>query len=374
MSVQFGRWGFNGEPTDPRYVQRVRALLSPYAPDGLTVKTEGSLTAVFGAFHTTGESNAERQPNVSQRGDCIMWDGRLDNRDDCLAWLGIEDSSATDIEIVTQAYLRWGADSFSRLLGDWAMSIWNSAAQCLVLAKDFLGPRQLYYSIEERHITWSTILDPLLMFKNQPPAICEEYAAGWIGSFPKSALTPYEGIRAVPPSAFAVIRQDNVSVQEYWKFDPWNTLRLRSDTEYEECFRDRIRHSVRRRLRSKNPIVAELSGGMDSSSIVGIADQLLAEAPSNAPRLDTISYYDDSEPNWNERPYFTQVEEHRGRKGCHIDVAPSETSGDSENKLFLAMPSSLRTDSALSRCFAECLASGPYRVLLSGVGGDEVTG
>ena len=375
MSVQFGRWSFKGEPADPLYVQKVRALLSPYAPDGLTVKTAGSLTAIFGAFHTTAESNPERQPGVSQRGDSIMWDGRLDNRDDCLAWLGIEDSSAADIEIVTQAYLRWGVDSFSRLLGDWAMSIWDSAAQCLVLAKDFLGARHLYYSIEERHITWSTILDPLLAFKHRSLAICEEYAAGWIGSFAKSTLTPYEGILAVPPSAFAVFRQDTVSVQEYWKFDPGNKLRLRTDAEYEECFRDRLRHSVRRRLNSKNPVVAELSGGMDSSSIVCIADQLLAEAPSTAPRLDTVSYYDDSEPNWNERPYFTQVEEHRGRKGCHIDATPSETSGgDFGDKSFLAIPSSLRTDSAFSRRFAECLASGPYRVLLSGVGGDEVTG
>jgi asparagine synthase (glutamine-hydrolysing) len=375
MSVQFGRWSFNREPANPLYVQKVRALLSPYAPDGLTVKTPGSLTVIFGAFHTTTESNRECQPYESQSGDCIMWDGRLDNRNDCLAWLGIENVAATDIEIAARAYLRWGTNSFSRLLGDWAMSIWDSAAQCLVLAKDFLGSRHLYYSIEKGHVTWSTILDPLVVLKSRSLAVCEEYAAGWLGSFPKSTLTPYEGILAVPPSAVALIRQDTVTVEEYWKFDPGNILRLRTDAEYEECFRERIRLSVRRRLHSKNPVVAELSGGMDSSSIVCVADQLLAEAPSAAPRLDTISYYDDSEPNWNERPYFTQVEEHRGRKGWHIDATPSETSGgDLENKSFLAMPSSLRTDSGFSRRFAECLASAPYRVLLSGVGGDEVTG
>ena len=376
MSVQFGRWNFDAAAMSPEDILKVKELLLPYAPDAITTLTADPFTAIFGAFHTTGESNSERQPYVSQRGDCIMWDGRLDNRGDCLACLGIEDAEATDIEIATRAYLRWGTDSFSRLLGDWAISIWDCAAQCLVLAKDFLGARHLYYSIEGQHVMWSTILDPLLVLKNRPLAISEEYAAGWLGSFPKSALTPYEGILAVPPSAFVAIRQNTVTVHEYWKFDPGNTLRLRSDAEYEECFRDRIRHSVRRRLRSKNPVLAELSGGMDSSSIVCIADQLLAEAPSTAPRLDTISYYDDSEPNWNERPYFTRVEEQRGRRGCHIDVTPSETTanGDFEDKSFLAMPSSLRTDSGLSQRFAECLASGPYRVLLSGVGGDEVTG
>jgi asparagine synthase (glutamine-hydrolysing) len=375
MSIQFGRWSFKGEPVDARYIQEVRAQLSPYAPEGLTAKTSGSLTAVFGAFCTTTESNSERQPYLTQRGDCIMWDGRLDNRAECLAWLGIEDVAATDIEIASRAYFRWGTESFSRLIGDWAMSIWDSAAQCLVLAKDFLGVRHLYYSIEKRHVTWSTILDPLVALKNRSLAICEEYAAGWVGSFPKSTLTPYEGVEAVPPSAVVLIQQGTVTIGEYWRFDPESMLRLRTDSEYEECFRERLRHSVRRRLRSNKPVLAELSGGLDSSSIVCIADQLLAETPSIATRLDTVSYYDDCEPNWNERPFFTKVEEHRSRKGCHIDVTTSEaSSGNFEDKSFFAMPSSLRTESGFSRRFAECLASGPYLVLLSGVGGDEVTG
>ena len=59
---------------------------------------------------------------------------------------------------------------------------------------------------------------------------------------------------------------------------------------------------------------------MDSSSIVCMADTIIARGAAETPRLDTISYYDDSEPNWNERPYFTKVEEKRGRTGCHIDV------------------------------------------------------
>ena len=59
---------------------------------------------------------------------------------------------------------------------------------------------------------------------------------------------------------------------------------------------------------------------MDSSSIVCVADTIIAQGTYEVPRLDTLSYYSDSEPNWNERPYFTKVEEKRGRTGCHIDV------------------------------------------------------
>ena len=87
-----------------------------------------------------------------------------------------------------------------------------------------------------------------------------------------------------------------------------------SDAEYEEHFRSVFAQSVRRRLRSDSPILAELSGGMDSSSIVCMADEIISRGQLATPRLDTLSYYDDSEPNWNERPYFSQVEEKRGRR------------------------------------------------------------
>ena len=65
---------------------------------------------------------------------------------------------------------------------------------------------------------------------------------------------------------------------------------------------------------------------MDSSSIVCMGDSIISRGEGETPRLDTLSYYDDSEPNWNERPYFTQVEEKRGRHGCHIDISSSPSS------------------------------------------------
>jgi len=95
--------------------------------------------------------------------------------------------------------------------------------------------------------------------------------------------------------------------------------------------------------------------------------------------LDTISYYDDSEPNWNERPYFTKIEEKRGRTGCHIDLGlqdpgektPRPRNADPANKLFVATPG---TDGRSSPQFRACLVSQGNRVVLSGIGGDEVMG
>ena len=64
---------------------------------------------------------------------------------------------------------------------------------------------------------------------------------------------------------------------------------------------------------------------MDSSSIVCIADRILAEDPALTPRLDTLSYFDDTEPDWNERPFITEVETALGRSGLHIDVSMQQT-------------------------------------------------
>src|SRR5208282_939693 len=187
------------------------------------------------------------------------------------------------------------------------------------------GTKHLYYSFDDKQLTWSTILDPLVLFAGRTFEICEEYIAGWfaIPVFPVAHLTPYVGIHSVPPSSCVFLRPGKHIVSKYWDFDPGKRIRYRTDAEYEEHFRTALATAVQRRLRSDRPVLAELSGGMDSSSIVCVADTVIARGAAECPRLDTISWYDNSydhiEPDVNERPYFTKVEEKRNRAGFHIN-------------------------------------------------------
>ncbi|HEV2615163.1 MAG TPA: asparagine synthase-related protein [Candidatus Acidoferrales bacterium] len=376
MSVQFGRWSFDGMPAAPRYLEEAGKLLAPYGPDGNGSYSGPGVDILYRPFHTTKESRREKQPHVSASGTVITWDGRLDNRKELVRQLdGQVTRESTDVAIVAAAYERWGTNSFAKLIGDWALSIWNPRNRELILAKDFLGARHLYYASDDNQITWSTILDPLVLLAGKTFVLEEEYIAGWLAFFPATHLTPYVGIHSVSPSTFVHIRPGKQTVTKYWDFDPRKRIRYSSDGEYEEHFRTVFGESVRRRLRSDSPILAELSGGMDSSSIVCMADRIIAQGRAETPRLDTISYYNDSEPNWNEKPYFTKVEEKRGRTGCHIDLDCQNPFGSEfEVGRFAAAPNCRTRSSLFDKQFSELMGLAGYRAVLSGIGGDEVTG
>jgi asparagine synthase (glutamine-hydrolysing) len=375
MSVQFGKWSFDGEPCAPEYIDRVKRILAPYGPDGSTTYEKAGVCMLYHAFHTTRESRLETQPHITRSGVVVTWDGRLDNRAELVGKLrnGLSIDS-TDVSIAAATYEKWGTECFSKLIGDWALSIWHPHDRSLILAKDPLGARHLFYSLERNEITWSTLPDPLVLLSGRSVQIDEEYVAGWLVFSPATHLTPYVGIDAVPPASSVFVRNGKAAIREYWDFDPNNRVRYRTDAEYEEHFRNVFAESVQRRLRSDAPILSELSGGMDSSSIVCMADTLIARGVAETPRLDTVSYYDDSEPNWNERPYFAEVDKKRGCTGCHIDVGSQNISDlGLDNGHFAAIPG-YSPPSEFTNQFAFCMISHGNRVLLSGTGGDEVTG
>src|SRR5438094_1729645 len=382
MSVQFGRWNFEGRPPSPDFVEKVSATLAPYGPDSNETYSKGGVQILYRAFRTTKESHRETQPHISPSGAVITWDGRLDNRAELISELrNVLAFDSTDVAIVAAAYVEWGANLYTKLIGDWALSIWSPVDRSLLLVKDPIGTRHLYYSFDKNQVTWSTVLDPLVRFAGKTFALNEEYIAGWFSMFPAVHLTPCVGIHAVPPSSSVLLRPGKHTVSKYWDFDPTKSIRYRTDAEYEEHFRTVFAKAVQRRLRSDRPILAELSGGRDSSSIVCVADMVSARGQSECPNLDTVSYYDDSEPSWNERPYFAKVEEKRGRVGWHINVSLEQLQKDEKaergsspqtpNKEFVPTPG---YDGRTSPKFKECLAARGNRVVLSGIGGDEVMG
>ena len=376
MSAQAGIWNFNGKGVDQELLAKLGASIERYGTDATRFHIDGSIGMIYSAFHTTLESRAEQQPHRSACGHVLTWDGRLDNRDELIAVLHPQTPGAcTDVSLVSLAFERWDTDCFARIVGDWAVAIWKPGDRELVLAVDYLSIRHLFYHSRIENIWWSTDLNPLVLFQGAKLHVDDDYIAGYLAGDPDANLTPYREMRQVPPGQVVRIRQQSLTVERYCQFNAKSRIRYKTDQDYEHHFRHLLRQSVRRRLRSDSPVLCELSGGLDSSSIVCMADDILREERSAAPRLDTLSFYDKTEPDGDDWIYFQKIEKKRGQVGAHIDTSTiGRTTIPLEHPEFSALPGRLGTARGIETERARVIRRGGYRVVLSGLGGDEFMG
>ncbi len=373
MSMQAGIWNFDGEPVKREILTRISASIAEYGPDGEKTHFDGSVGMLYRPFHTTLESHVEHQPYVSVSGRVITWDGRLDNRDELIPQL-CNDLTAdqTDVAIIAAAFDRWSTDCFTKLIGDWALAIWDPQEAELLLARDYLGVRHLFYYPKPKNVFWCSHLAPLALCGDKF-TLCDEYVAGYLAFHPGADLTPYREIRSVPPGKFVRINNRKVCVYPYWTFNPRIKIQYKTDAEYEEQFRHLFRQAVRRCLRADLPILAELSGGLDSSSIVCMADLIMGKEGGGTPAVDTFSFFDRGEPDEEDFSYFCEVETKRNRTGHHAELKSTGETFSFDHEKFAAIPG-FGVREELKAAKSEILRRGKYRVSLSGIGGDEFLG
>ncbi|MGH2458728.1 MAG: asparagine synthase-related protein, partial [Chloroflexota bacterium] len=166
------------------------------------------------------------------------------------------------------------------LLGDFALVIWDPGNQRLVCARDTSGQRSLYYRVDDRVFAAGSEIHQLFQDPAVPIAPNEERIRDYLVPLnmfrneKDQAPTFYEGIFALPAGHVLVVDRDTATVRRYWDFAPPSEIRYRDDEQYAEHFRELFFEVVRARLRSNRPIGAQLSGGLDSSSIVCAAQEL----------------------------------------------------------------------------------------------------
>jgi len=179
MSVQAGIWNFDSQPADAKLLAEFNQALKEQAPDGEFTFVHGGVAMLYRPFHTTPESRGEKQPHITRRGLVLTWDGRLDNRGELLSDVGSDlDPSASDVEIVGAALEHWGTQAFPRIIGDWALALWNPAEASLTLAKDYIGLRHLYFLEGANKIVWSTDLGSLALSSRSTLSLDDRYIAG----------------------------------------------------------------------------------------------------------------------------------------------------------------------------------------------------
>lgn len=373
MSEIAGIWHLDGAPVDREFARRISLQLQTNGAELETTHFDKCIGMIYRPVHTMRKSTLEHQPYETPAGNVILWNGRLDNGEDLMSELGIAiHCEQTDLAIVASAIDRWGVNAFVKIVGDWALAIWNPKRQELLLARDYIGVRQLFYYPSSTRIVWCSQLAPIALCGDRF-TLCDEYVAGYLAFYPDAHLTPYSQIHSVPPGNCVRICPGETQIQAYWIAGNCGRVRYRTDDEYVEQYQALFRQAVRRRLRTDSPILAELSGGLDSSSVVCVADDLVANGDSHVSCLDTFSFYDSNEPEENDVSYFTTVEAQRGKNGIHVDLASSGDYFLFDKGSFVATPGT-RGRAQVRSALVKAVERSKYRVMLSGFGGDQING
>jgi asparagine synthase (glutamine-hydrolysing) len=317
MSSLAGIFYFDERPVSPDIEQQMLRTLNMLDSDTRGSHTEAGLVMAHASTWIDAISGLERQPYVSPRGNILSFDGRLDNRDDLLLMTrGHLRVETTDCSLALSAYEAWGLEGLVRLVGDWSIALWDFEEHALILGSDYAGARPLYYHANHERVVWSSQLRALVSLVG---AACpdDHFVAGFLTgtSFPNR--TPYRDILSVPTGTAVRFAKRRQEIGTFWQLPVHNQIRYQDDRQYDEHLRALFRAAVRARLRTNRPVLADLSGGLDSSSVVCMAAHLVTHRETDAPSVATASFGEPGAPDEN---FYKIVQKFCGVESFHVDT------------------------------------------------------
>jgi asparagine synthase (glutamine-hydrolysing) len=280
MSGIYGIFRHDGAPVDPSWLERMRAAMAYYGPQGGGSKVEGPVGMGHLLLDVNPEDAFESQPVSGARGPVVSA-ARLDNRGALLEAFQMSSTEAprlSDGHLVSLAFDRWGEELCSHLQGDWALAAWDARERRLLLARDACGNATLYYYEGKGFVAFASSLKALLAL----PGVVKEpdrlRLAQVLVSWQHDAeLTAYKGFRRlVWAHAMTIAPEGRTRSWRHWSPEGRQPLAFRCDEEYEEAILECYMRAVQSCLRTQKHVAATLSGGQDSGSVVAMAAPLLA--------------------------------------------------------------------------------------------------
>jgi asparagine synthase (glutamine-hydrolysing) len=301
MSGIVGLIHFDGRPVMMERLVEMTDAIAHRGPDGVAHWLEGSVGLGHRMMRATPEARYEQQPLADESGRLrLIFDGRIDNRAELKTAInaaGLQLRTDTDAELVLKAYQCWGEESPQRLLGDFAFALWDAPRRSLFCARDLFGSKPFYYYLTERLFVFASEVKAILSAPDIQRRLNEARIADYLVDYLEAhdnTSSFFEGVFKLPPAHTAWVRAGRITLDRYWSPDPHREIHYRSDAEYEEAFREYFTEAVRCCLRSARPAGSMLSGGMDSSSIVCVARELLGD--EGQPPLRTFSAISSEQP------------------------------------------------------------------------------
>lgn len=362
------------EPQNVRnIIQRMAATLTHRGPDawGVTVNTP----AAFGhrRLSILDLSEAGAQPmRLGQDEPIITYNGEVYNFKELRRTLEALGRSVwhghSDTEVILHAYAQWGLEGLKRLEGIFALALWDPKLQRLVLMRDRLGVKPLFYGESQFGLAFGSEIKAVLAAGGVDTSLDDQSLSEylWYGN-PHGDRTFYKGVRALEPGHWLIIEHGRRRLEPWWRLEEWlaQPLEARHAQEAAEQVRAALDRAVARQLIADVPIGLFLSGGVDSSSIAAAAMQ-----PRGQP-LHSYAAGFDFDHGVNELPKAARVAQHLGLIHHELHIKGSEL-----ESVLLALAQAHDepfADAANIPLYLMCQQlQGQIKVVLQGDGGDEL--
>jgi asparagine synthase (glutamine-hydrolysing) len=307
-----------------------------------------------------------QQPISNETGDvCVVYNGEIYNFKDVradLEWRGHTFKTQTDTEIIVHAYEEYGDECVKHFNGMFAISLWDARKRRLFLARDRVGIKPLYYWADQTKLVFASELKALLLHPDVPRQTNLAALDLFLTlEYIPAPHTIYTRIFKLLPGHTLTVEDGELKIRQYWDV-PYQPV-SQSEAECAETLSGLINEAVRLRLISDVPLGAFLSGGIDSSTIVGYMSQNM----SDPVQTFSIGFEDDT---YNEVPFANAVAKHFGTNH-HVEVLKPDIASLVE-QLVPHHDEPFADTSIFPTYLVSKLASEKVKVVLSGDGGDEL--
>jgi asparagine synthase (glutamine-hydrolysing) len=280
---------------------------------------------------------------------------------------GFRFQTASDCEVLVHLYDAEGDDFVRRLNGMFAFALWDARRRRLLIGRDRLGIKPLYVLQDARRLAFSTEAKALLTLPGVTPELDPSVVPSYLHlGYVAAPACIFRGIRKLPPATVLAVENGSVREWRYWRLS--DRIDLAHDSAaWVARVRDQVEESVRMQMVSDVPIGAFLSGGIDSSAVVGC----MAKHSEQPIRTYAIGFTGgEAEALYNELPYASRVARLFGTQHREIVVRPDVVG--LLPKLLWHMDEPIADSAFLTTYLVSSFARESVKVILSGVGGDEL--
>jgi asparagine synthase (glutamine-hydrolysing) len=270
-----GQYHFqSGAVASKSIVEAMTRTLIHRGPDDEGYFFEGSLGLGFRRLSIIDLAGGHQPMSDREKTVWIVFNGEIYNFPELrreLEGYGHVFQTNSDTEVILHGYKQWDLDVFNHLNGMFGLALWDSARRRLVLSRDPMGIKMVYYTVEKGTLLFGSEIRPMLAAVTGPPDVDPVAVNLFLRyRYTPSPLTLYQGIHKLAPGTMLVCEKETCRVERWYRFEPHPFSPAKTDDEAAEELLDIYKRSVKRQLISDVPVGLLLSGGIDSGMLLGL--------------------------------------------------------------------------------------------------------